>query len=273
MNKTKRFLLFLLCCNAMFAFGDNITQQSVRRTVKGTVSDELSEPLPGVNVSIRGTTQGAMTNGNGEFTLTIPSDTCVLVFSYIGYKQQIIPIGEREVISVKMKEATAEIGEVTVVAFGTQKKESVSAAITTISPKNLKMPTSNLTTAFAGQMAGMISYQTSGEPGADNASFFIRGVTTFGYNVNPLILVDNIEVSSSELARIQPDDIESFSIMKDAAATALYGARGANGVILIKTKEGTVGKAQLNIRFENTVSQPTREIDLADPVTYMKMHN
>ncbi|MDR2472198.1 MAG: TonB-dependent receptor [Tannerella sp.] len=248
--------------------------QQARKTVKGTISDELGDPMPGVNVTVSSNASiGTTSNENGEFSLTVPSDTCSLVFSYIGYKPITMKIGSREVFSIKMVEDSEELGEVTVVAFGTQKKESVSAAITTISPKNLKMPTSNLTTTFAGQIAGMISYQSSGEPGADNADFFIRGVTTFGYNVDPLILVDNIEIEKTELARIQPDDIESFSIMKDAAATALYGARGANGVILIKTKEGQVGKAKLYVRMENNISAPTREIELADPITFMKMHN
>src|SRR5690606_38461813 len=103
------------------------------------------------------------------------------------------------------------------------------ASITTVKPAELKVPSSNLTTALAGRVAGIVSYQRSGEPGQDNAEFFIRGVTTFGYKVDPLILIDNVEVSKSELARMQPDDIASFSIMKDATATALYGARGANG--------------------------------------------
>jgi TonB-linked SusC/RagA family outer membrane protein len=246
-------------------------QSNIRIT--GTVSDPNKDPMEGVNVVIKGTILGTTTNASGEFAITVASDSAVLQFMSVGYKMQEEPVGNRRIIAVTLVEDIEEMGEITLVAFGTQKKESVLASITTISPKNLKVPSSNLTTAFAGQMAGMISYQSSGEPGADNADFFIRGVTTFGYNVDPLILVDNIEISKSELARIQPDDIESFSLMKDAAATALYGARGANGVILIKTKEGQAGKAQLSVRFENTFSMPTKEIQLADPITYMKMHN
>ena len=168
-----------------------------------------------------------------------------------------------------------ELDGVTVVAFAKQKKESVVGAITTVTPKDLKVPSSNLTTALAGRVAGMISYQTSGEPGADNAQFFIRGIGTFGSSAkkDPLILIDNLEVSATDLARLQPDDIASFSIMKDATAAALYGSRGANGVILVTTKEGAEGKAKLSIRFETSLSQPTRQVKLADPVTYMRMHN
>src|SRR5690606_1874099 len=123
---------------------------------------------------------------------------------------------------------------------------------------DLKVPASNLTTALAGRVAGMIAYQRSGEPGADNAEFFIRGVTTFGYKKDPLILIDNVEVQRTDLARLQVDDIASFSIMKDATATALYGARGANGVILITTKEGKEGKANLSFRVENSISMATK---------------
>jgi TonB-linked SusC/RagA family outer membrane protein len=172
-----------------------------------------------------------------------------------------------------MTEESTELEEVTVVAFGTQKKESVIASITTVDPSELKVPSSNLTTALAGRIAGLIAYQRSGEPGRDNAEFFIRGVTTFGYKKDPLILIDNNESTSEDLARMQPDDIAKFSIMKDATATALYGSRGANGVILITTKEGREGRAVMNVRYEEAISRPTSMVEFADPVTYMKLHN
>jgi TonB-linked SusC/RagA family outer membrane protein len=246
-------------------------QQTGKAT--GKVVDSSGEPIIGAIVQLRDNpSKGTTTDVDGKFTLDGVAIGAVLDFSFMGYVKTDRKFEGKE-MTVILLEDSQMLEAVEIVAFGTQKKESVSASITTISPKNLKAPTSNLTTTFAGQIAGMISYQSSGEPGADNAEFFIRGVTTFGYNVDPLILVDNIEISKDELARIQADDIESFSIMKDAAATALYGARGANGVILIKTKEGAVGKTQLNVRIENTFSQPTKEVELADPITYMKMHN
>ena len=119
----------------------------------------------------------------------------------------------------------------------------------------------------------MISYQRSGEPGRDNAEFFIRGVSTFGYARSPLILIDGIETTSTDLARLQPDDIASFSIMKDATATALYGARGANGVIMVTTKEGKQGKVKLNVRYEKAYTSATKRVSIADPITYMRLHN
>jgi len=155
-----------------------------------------------------------------------------------------------------------------------QKKESVVSSITTVNPESLKIPSSNLTTAFAGRVAGLISYQRTGEPGLDNAEFFIRGVTTFGTGkANPLILIDNVEMTNDDLARLTVDDIASFSIMKDANATALYGARGANGVILVTTKEGREGKLKVQFRIEGSYSAPTSTLEYADPVTYMRMQN
>ncbi|MDR2038116.1 MAG: TonB-dependent receptor [Bacteroidales bacterium] len=246
-------------------------QQGIR--VTGAVTDDEGEMLTGVNVVIRGTTQGTTTDINGEYMITIPSDTSVLQFSFMGYRMQEIMVGNRRIIAVTLQAETTDIGEVTVVAFGTQKKESVIASITSVNPSELKVPSSNLTTAFAGRLSGVISYQRSGEPGADNADFFIRGVTTFGYKKDPLILIDGIESTSDDLSRVQTDDLESFSIMKDATATAMFGSRAANGVILIKTKEGREGPAKINLRFENSMSMPTRNVELADPITYMRLHN
>lgn len=240
--------------------------------VHGKVVGSDGEALIGVSVVVRGTQKGTVTDVQGNFSIQNVAIGTFLDFSYIGYVKNEKKFEGNE-ITVIMLEDNTSLGEVEVVAFGTQKKESVIGAITTIAPTELKVPSTNLTTAFAGRMAGMISYQRSGEPGADDASFFIRGITTFGYNQNPLILIDNIELTTADLARLSTDDIESFSVMKDATATALYGARGANGVIYVKTKEGRRGKAKLNIRIENSMSQPTREIELADPVTYMKMYN
>lgn len=176
-------------------------------------------------------------------------------------------------INVIMQERAELLDEVQIVAFGKQKKESVISSITTVKPGELKVPASNLTTALAGRMSGLISYQRSGEPGRDDADFFIRGVTSFGYSARPLILLDGLEVSSSDLARMQPDDIASFSIMKDATATSLYGARGANGVILVTSKEGKEGKAKTSFRYETSISSPTDKVELADPITYMKLGN
>lgn len=246
--------------------------QQVKR-IKGIVTDSYDNPLPGATVQIEGSTRGATTDIDGMFTIeALPSNK--LIVSFVGMEPQTIPVKNQTTINVKLKEKVNEFDEVTVVAFAKQKKESVIASVTTIKPAELKVPSSNLTTALAGRVAGLISYQRSGEPGQDNADFFVRGVTTFGTGkANPLILIDGVEFSSQDLSRLNTDDIASFSIMKDANATALYGARGANGVILVTTKEGQEGKAKLSIRVENSFSQPISQVELADPITYMKLHN
>jgi TonB-linked SusC/RagA family outer membrane protein len=249
-------------------------RQIVQRVITGTIYDESGLSLPGATVKVQGTERGAVTNIDGKYTIQVNSDAEVLIFSYIGYISQQIPIGDKKTLDVKLlPNPKNALDEVSVVAFGVQKKESVIGSITTIKPGELRVPSSNLTTALAGRVAGVIAYQRSGEPGADNADFFVRGITTFGTNTKPLILIDGIELTSTDLARLQTDDIATFSIMKDATATALYGARGANGVILVTTKQGVAGKAKVSLRVENSASTATSNVELADPVTYMKLAN
>ena len=247
-------------------------QQPQKKEVKGKITDEAGLALPGATITVAGTTRGVITDNDGSFHLEVEPGN-KLIISFVGFtNQEIIYNGQTE-IRVKLKDKAQELDDVTVVAFAKQKKESVISSISTIETKDLKVPSSNLTTALAGRISGLISYQRSGEPGQDDASFFVRGVTSFSYARGPLILIDGVEMASADLARLQPDDIATFSIMKDAAATALYGARGANGVILVTTKEGKEGKAQISFRYETSFSMPTKDVDLADPITYMKMNN
>ena len=244
------------------------------KTVKGVIyEEETGEPMPGATVSVEGSTRGVMTDLDGSFELTGVKPTDKLEFECLGKETQVLQVGTMTNFVVKLKNAANELDEVTVVAFGKQRKESVIGSISTVDVKTLKVPSSNLTTALAGNVAGVIAYQRTGEPGQDNADFFVRGITTFGANTSPLILIDNIELTSTDLARLQPDDIESFSIMKDATATALYGARGANGVIFVTTKRGQEGPAKIFARVETSISAPTDVVELADPVTYMKSYN
>lgn len=252
----------------------SIQQQNLQR-ITGKVVDESGNAVAGATISVKGSTKGVMTDESGDFVMEdVPLNT-VLIASYIGMVSEEVTFTGQTVLNIVLKSKTSELDEVTVVAFGTQKKESVIGSITTVKPSDLKVPSSNLTTAFAGRVAGLISFQQSGEPGKDNASFFIRGITTFGADAkrDPLILIDGVELTTEDLARLNTDDIASFSIMKDATATALYGARGANGVIAVTTKEGREGKVQINVRAENSFSSPTRRIEIADPVTFMRMHN
>lgn len=257
------FFMFIL-------FASNLVAQE--KIISGVVNDSYGNPIPGVNI-LQETqkTNGTVTDFDGNFTISVSGES-MLIFSYVGFITKKVETNDSN-LEVILEEDLLGLDEVTVVAYGTQKKASVIAAVTSINPEELRVPTSNLTSSIAGRVAGVISYQRSGEPGRDNAEFFIRGVSTFGYARSPLILIDGIETTSTDLARLQPDDIASFSIMKDATATALYGARGANGVILVTTKEGKEGVVKINVRYEKAYSAPTKSLEIADPVTYMTLHN
>lgn len=261
-------VVFLLLC----ASSGSMAQTGV--SVSGKVTDSKGLPLTGVSVLLKNTTNGLVTDTAGRFSLIVPDLKGTLVFSFVGYLKLEQAINERRIIDVILEDDNSTLNELVVVAYGTQKRESMVSSITTISPKELKGPTSNLTTMLAGRIPGMIAYQRSGEPGSDNAAFFIRGITSFGTGKqDPLILIDNMESGPTALARMQPDDIASFSILKDAAASSLYGARGANGVVLVTTKSGADGSTKLNVRFENSVSTNTQNFRTADNISYMKLAN
>lgn len=242
--------------------------------VTGKVTDDAGEPLTGVSVMIKDKVLlGTSTDLNGRYVLEVPTKGAVVTFSMVGFTTQEIEVGSQSEINVVLETSTSQLDDVVVVGFGTQKRQDMIGSVVSVKPSDLHVPSSNLTTALAGRIAGMIAYQRSGEPGEDNAQFFIRGITSFGHSNNPLILIDNIEATTTDLARLQVDDIESFSVMKDATATAIYGARGANGVILITTKRGIEGRANVTFRLENSLSTATQNLNLADPITYMRLHN
>ncbi|HVI43851.1 MAG TPA: TonB-dependent receptor [Chitinophaga sp.] len=251
----------------------SVAQQKIAAT--GTVTDTSGRPLPGVTiVAADNKSLGTATDNNGRFILDVKTGT-VLLLKFVGFRGDTITVSERtKTFAIKLKPLETVLTDVVVTAFGRKQiKESVVGSVSTISAENLRTSGSNLTNALTGQVAGIVGFQQSGQPGLDNSNFFIRGVTSFGYRQSPLILIDNVELTANDLARLQVNDIASFSILKDASATALYGARGANGVILVTTKEGKVGKTNLNFILENAISSPTKTIKLADPVTYMKLYN
>ncbi|MDN3667559.1 SusC/RagA family TonB-linked outer membrane protein [Algibacter miyuki] len=251
-----------------------ITDKIQQRTITGVVKDQSGMFLPGANVLVKGTTNGTMTDFDGEFKVNVDEKATTLVISYIGFETLEVSMGSKSVFSITLSESSESLKEVVIVGFGTQKKASLVSSITTISPKDIKGPTSNLTSMMAGRVPGMIAFQRSGEPGADNADFFIRGLGSFGSGkVNPLILIDGIESSSTDMARLQPDDIESFSVLKDAAAAAVYGARGANGVVLITTKMGKAGITRFSVRTETKMSTNSKNFNFADNITYMNLAN
>jgi len=270
MKKSRFNFLKLL---QVFLISFTISSLSQTVIVSGEVTDSLGNLLPGVSILVEGTTNGTTTDFDGKYAINIKTPNAILVFSYLGFETQKIKVLDQKKINVILKEGSDQLEEIQIVAFSKQKKNSVIGSITTVKVTDLKQPTANLTNSLAGQISGLISYQRSGEPGQDNAAFFIRGVTTFGFNNSPLILLDGLQITSDDLARLEPDNIASFSIMKDATATSLYGARGANGVVLVTTKEGKKGKARVSVRYENSISSPSKVNSFLGAVDYMELYN
>ncbi|MFV0391285.1 MAG: SusC/RagA family TonB-linked outer membrane protein [Paludibacteraceae bacterium] len=237
-------LTFVLCVNV---FGQNIK-------VSGVVYDQTGTTLPGVSVLIQNTTIGVVTDLDGRFQLNVNSVQDKLVVSYIGFNQKILKVVTGSEMKIVLDEDVMNLSEVVVVGYGTQNKATVTGSINTLKSKEiLSVPTSNLSTAITGKLPGIVTVQTSGRPGEDAAAIFIRGQSTW-VNTSPLIIVDGVERES--FSQIDPNEIETISVLKDASSTAVYGVRGANGVILITTKRGEVGKPNISITVNTGFQQP-----------------
>ncbi len=263
------FMVFALVLASAASFAQS------KVTITGTVTDTLGNTIIGANVvALNSKTGGTSTDANGKFVLDAEVGATLRI-TFVGFEEKRVTVKAGQTsYKIIIKEVGNMAEEVVVTAYSQkQTREALVGSVTTVKPSQLKIPASNLTNALAGQVSGVIAFTPSGQPGQDNARFFIRGVTTFGYKQDPLILIDNVELTPTDLARLNVDDIESFSILKDASATALYGARGANGVILVKTKEGKAGKPQINFRLENSISQSVKTLEFADPITYMTLFN
>lgn len=238
--------------------------------VKGVVVDAKSIPLPGVNVYIKGTTQGTVTDGEGKYALSVPSTRTVLVFSFVGYQTQEITIGGQNTINVTLEELVTNLDEMVVVGYGQQKKESIVASLSTISATGLKQtPASNLGIALAGRLPGLTVLQRSGVPGGEAMEFYIRGRSTIN-GQQPLMLVDGVE---RDFTSIDPREVETITILKDASATAVYGVRGANGVIMINTRRGKSGKPVIDITTEQSWQAPTRLPKMVSAYDYAMLRN
>lgn len=247
------------------------TLANAANVVTGTVKDGHGAPLPGVTVTIKGSYSATSTDVNGKYTIAVPSSKSVLVFSFVGFENSEVPVGGQTVVNVVMKEAGNILNEVAVVGYGVQRKISLIGAQSTVNVEELKQPTSNITTVLAGRVSGVVGVTRSGEPGKDVADIWIRGIATFGGNSSsPLILVDGVERS---INNIDPEDIASFTVLKDASSTAVYGVRGANGVILVQTKRGKVGKPAVYLDYNEGVTTFTKRPELADGITYMNLVN
>lgn len=259
-------ILSLLLPAALALSGVTLRAQS--QEVAGTVVDETDLPLPGASVTVKGETKGAITDVNGKFTLQVkPSD--VLIVGFLGYQDEEVPVGGRREILVKLVPQENLLDEVVMVAYGTQRKASVIGSISSIDMDQLKVPVGQLSTTLAGKLAGIVVMQQTGEPGA-GADFWIRGMNTFGANSKPLVLVDGVE---RDMDLVDAEDIASFSILKDATATALYGVRGANGIVLITTKRGAESKPKISFKAETGIVTPTRLPELASASEWINYYN
>ena len=254
-RQAKTLLLSAAVCLAALLPLNALAQS---REIRGVILDETDAPLPGAVVSVKGETRGSITDIDGRFEIAAkPSD--VLVCSFLGYEDEEIAVGDKNDLTVKLVPQANQLDEVVKVAYGTQKKASVIGSITTVDAQQLKAPIGQLSTGLAGKLAGVVAVQHSGEPGS-SAEFWIRGVNTFGANAYPLILVDGVERS---MDLVDTEDIASFSILKDATATALYGVRGANGIVLITTRRGSESKPKVNVKLESGLTSPTRLPEMA----------
>ena len=246
-----------------------IYQQVDPITITGIVKDSDGVPLPGATVMEKNTNNGTVTDFDGNFSIKVSSQNSTLVISYIGLKSTEFVIGTQTQVDIQLEPDPQSLDEVVMVGYGTQKKISVVGAQSTIRTEELQQPVANLGTMLAGRISGLTGVQRSGLPGFDGADLWIRGISTFGAS-GPLILVDGVERS---LDNIDPRDISSFSILKDASATAVYGIRGANGVILIETKRGKIGKPEVSIDYNEGITAFTKVPELADGITYMTLAN
>lgn len=244
--------------------------QEEKKKFRGKVMDDQGESLPGATVLVVGSTRGVTTDLDGTFEIEVTSAD-KLKISFLGLGDQIITVGNQQNVVVRMEQKANELADVVVVGYGRQKKESVVGAISTVDVSALKVPGASLSSSLAGQLAGIVSMSRSGEPGKNSAAeFYIRGVSSFKGTSTPLVLVDGIE---RELDLVDTEDIASFSILKDAAASAVYGVRGANGVILITTKKGQEGKPRINARAEFGFTSPTRRPSMLGSAEWAEIYN
>ena len=245
-------------------------------TVAGTViSSADNQPIVGANIYVEGTNVGTTTDAGGNYKLTVPASAKTVTVSFLGYDTKKISVRDIHLFKlITLADASNKLEDVVVVGFGVQKKESLVGAVQSVKPSDLQTSSSNLSTSFSGKIAGVIAVQKSGEPGADGANFWIRGISTFGSGQSPLLILDGVEITNQMLNNIPPETIESFSVLKDATAPALYGSRGANGVMIITTKNGRDSeKMTINLRAEFGASAPTRVPKVADGITYMETFN
>lgn len=247
-----------------------VNQNTPKKTITGLLTESSGDPIIGATVSVKGTSRGVMTDIDGRYSIEA-SDGEEIVFQLIGFNTETIAVKKDvNVINLRMEASQIELDEVVVVGFGQQKKESVVASLTSIGSKELSVSSRSLTNNIAGKISGVIAVQRSGEPGWDDAQFWIRGVSSYAGGTDPLVLVDGVPRKMND---IDVDEIETFTVLKDASATAVYGAEGANGVILITSKRGKSQKTRINVKLEHGIATPMRLPKLLNSYQYLSLFN
>ncbi|TDH24522.1 TonB-dependent receptor [Segetibacter sp. 3557_3] len=267
----KKLYFYLLIIQALVFSAAN-----AQTRVTGSVADSTGEVIVGATIVEKGTSaNGTSTNASGTFAITLRGTSGILVISNVGYQTQEVRVGNRTALTITLKGTSgANMEEVVVVGYGRQKRITTTGAISTISGKEIRdNPAASLQNTLAGRLPGFFSQQTSGRPGADGANFYIRGISSYNGNNQPLIIVDDIEFTYDQFARIDPNEVESLSILKDASTTAIYGVRGANGVMVVTTRRGKLGPPQISFRTETSISQPTKIPDFLNAYETASLYN
>ena len=265
-HRKRLVLLVLLLCSSIMAFSQGTRQ------IRGKVTDPQNDPLPGVNIQLKGTTTGASTNADGVYTLTVPGDGGTLIFSFIGYKTQEVPIGNQAVIDINMKSDEAVLDEVVVTGYGTQSRETLTTSITKLDNKVLEnVPFANAASALQGSVSGVRVQSVSGQPGAA-PRVIVRGGTSINNpdGAGPLYIIDG--VIRTDMSDLNSEDIESMQVLKDAASTSIYGARGSNGVVIITTKSGRAGQTRISYSYDLTTSKPGKLYEMANAREYLTVN-
>ncbi len=264
-----RFLLFTVFLVGIF-FLSQLSALAQQKTISGTITGDDKSPIPGASIIVKGTTIGTVTDFDGKFTLNLPATAQTLVFSFVGFTPKEIPVSTGSVYNVTLSESTIGIDEVVVVGYGVQKKETMVGAVSQVGGAALmRSGTSNVTSTLAGKLSGVLTMQSTGQPGSNDSEIVIRGLSSWNGS-KPLVLVDGVERDFTDL---DPNEVETISVLKDASATAVFGAKGANGVIIVNTKRGKLGKPVLDISASYGLQRATRVPDHIDSYTTMSAYN
>lgn len=265
-------LRYIIICISLCMAGIINAQTGIK--VSGVVTDETGEPLPGASISVKGAVSGTVADIDGRYEISVSGKESVLVFSFISFITQEIPVGNKTEISVVLLEDTRLLDEVVVVGYGRKTRITNTGSVSAIQASEVKtVPTSSIQNTIVGRLPGFFSQQRSGQPGSDAADFFIRGVNSLNGDSKPLIVVDDVEYEYEQLAQLSANEMESITLLKDAATTAIYGLRGANGVLVITTTRGKIGKPRINFTAESGISRVIRMPSYLDSHTTAMLRN